>query len=289
MTAPAGAVAGLLDPARRSSWQLAQEVWQESGVIWERAAPEIADVDPAGGWLADPQPLAFEPQDDDPRPAAFDPAATSAWPAYTEAVGPESDAPDPAGFERAACPWPAEPEPEGGQPADTWFTGVGPADTRFAAARPADSGSVGGEPDAGRGAGPYFADSGVAPMQPESTSQRPGPMRQNRQRPNPTRPEPIAEDLARDDAMRRGSPENPARPGSGRPPRQQRPGPTWNEYPASGFPGQAWPVPRTRAARRAGRAGRAGVRQLDGILQRRRSGRRRLRLGRPGAAARRVR
>ena len=279
MTAPVGAVAGLLDPARRSSWQLAREVWQESGVIWERAAPEIADVDPAGGWLPDPRPLACKPQDDDPRPtdppgfqpldleplaadawpaaperaeaqsddphpAAFDPAAASAWPADTETVGPESDAPDPAGFEPAAGPRPAEPGPEGGQPADTWFTGVGPADTRFATTRPADPGSVGHGPDAGEGAGPYLADSGVAPMQPASTSQRRGPVRQNWQRQNSTRPEPIAEDLARDDAMRRGSPENPPRPGPGRP---QRPGPTWNEYPASGFPGQAWPADRGRA------------------------------------------
>src|ERR1700722_2207140 len=70
MTAPAGAVAGPLDRPPRCSWQLAQEVWQESGVIWERAASEIADVDPAGGWLADPQPLAFEPRDDDLRPTA---------------------------------------------------------------------------------------------------------------------------------------------------------------------------------------------------------------------------
>ena len=60
-------VAALLDPAQRSSWQLAQEVWQESGVIWERAAPEIADVDPATGWLPDPQPPAFEPQNDEPQ------------------------------------------------------------------------------------------------------------------------------------------------------------------------------------------------------------------------------
>jgi hypothetical protein len=267
MAAPTGAVAGLLDPAQRSSWQLAQEVWQESGVIWERAAPEIADVDPATGWLPDPQPLAFEPQDDDPHPAPFDPAATDAWPAYTEPVGPdraapgpvghraaadawledpepgepESDAPEPAGFEPAAGSWSVEPGPEGVQLADTWFTGVGPADTRFAGARPADPGSLGNGTDAGGGAGPYFADSGVAPMQSESPSRS-----QDRLRANPTRPEPIGEDLARDDAMRRGSPENPARPGRGQPQRPQWPGPTWNEYPASGFPGQAWPAGRGR-------------------------------------------
>ncbi len=35
----------MLDPAQRSSWQLAQEVWQESGVTWERTTPGLADVD----------------------------------------------------------------------------------------------------------------------------------------------------------------------------------------------------------------------------------------------------
>jgi hypothetical protein len=325
--ASADAVAGLLDPAQRSSWQLAQEVWQESGVIWERAAPGIADVDPATGWLPDPQPLAFEPQDDDPQhtdppdfqslapePLAPEPIVADAWPGAPEAAEPQSDDPHPAAFDPAATdawpaytdpvgpdPWSAEPGPEGGQPADTWFTGVGPVDTRFAGARPADPGSVGDGPDAGEGAGPYFADSGVAPMQSESPSRRqprqpdfptaddpraaaqragrddtdrrgptranvagqapapqdfmrPGPpgedamqrrpTRQSRPNANPTRPEPIGEDLARDDAMRRGSPENPARPDPGQPQRPRRPGPTWNEYPASGFPGQAWPAGR---------------------------------------------
>jgi hypothetical protein len=240
--APTGAVAGLLDPAQRSSWQLAQEVWQESGVSWERAAPEIADVDPATGWLPDSQPLAFEPQDDDPHPAAFDPSATTdPWLEAPEPAEPEFDAPEPAGFEAAAGPWSAEPGPEGVQPADTWFTGVGPVDTRFAGPRPADPGSVGDGPDAAEGVGPYFADSGVAPLQSEPPSRR-----QPRPPANPTRPEPIGEDLARDDAMRRGSPENRTRPGPGQPQRPPRPGPTWNEYPASGFPGQAWPAGRGR-------------------------------------------
>ena len=43
----------VLDPAQRSSWQLAQEVWQESGVTWERTVPELADVDPAADWYPD--------------------------------------------------------------------------------------------------------------------------------------------------------------------------------------------------------------------------------------------
>ena len=39
MAVPPGAVAGLLDPNQRSGWQLAQEVWQESGVTWNAPSP----------------------------------------------------------------------------------------------------------------------------------------------------------------------------------------------------------------------------------------------------------
>ncbi len=35
---PPGAVPGLLDHERESGWQLAQRVWQDSGVDWEEAA-----------------------------------------------------------------------------------------------------------------------------------------------------------------------------------------------------------------------------------------------------------
>ena len=44
--APVAVAAAVLDPASPSSWQLAQEVWQESGVTWELTAPELADADP---------------------------------------------------------------------------------------------------------------------------------------------------------------------------------------------------------------------------------------------------
>jgi hypothetical protein len=37
---PAGAVPGLYDPAHRSSWQLAQGVWQDSGISWEQPEPD---------------------------------------------------------------------------------------------------------------------------------------------------------------------------------------------------------------------------------------------------------
>jgi hypothetical protein len=66
MAVSSAAVPGLLDPAQRSSWQLAQEVWQESGVAWEHSAPELADVEPATD-LPDPEPVYFEP-------AYFEPA-----------------------------------------------------------------------------------------------------------------------------------------------------------------------------------------------------------------------
>jgi hypothetical protein len=215
MAVPSGAVPGLPDPARRSSWQLAQEVWQESGVIWERTAPDLADPDPES-----PEPAHV----DDPEPADADPADAG--------------------------------------PAGTWFTGIGPADTRFAQAR-----SIGDGPTATEALRPHFADSGVEPMTSDFPAVgHPRPARQPAVPPaaspaddpwtaaertmsrgaagrNPTRPEPIAEGLARDDVRRLGSqqqpdgfwPSQPRRP-------QQRPAPVWDEYPPTGYPGQAWPA-----------------------------------------------
>jgi hypothetical protein len=40
---PAGAVPGLYDPAHRSSWQLAQGIWQDSGISWEQPEPDWQD------------------------------------------------------------------------------------------------------------------------------------------------------------------------------------------------------------------------------------------------------
>src|SRR5580692_11550468 len=84
-TAPPAAVPGSLDPAQRSGWQLAQEVWQESGVTWERSAPGLADVDPA--YLEPP----------DPEPAAGDAWLDDRDPDGASEVG----ACDPVGFEPA--------------------------------------------------------------------------------------------------------------------------------------------------------------------------------------------
>ena len=44
---PPGAVSGLYDPARRSGWQLAAGVWDESGIGWE---PPVAAPLPGPGW-----------------------------------------------------------------------------------------------------------------------------------------------------------------------------------------------------------------------------------------------
>ena len=128
-------------------------------MTWERTTPGLADVDPAYLEPSDPEPAVGdawlggpEPDDDSELaatdPAGFEPAPGDAW----------LD-----GFEPAAADaWPADPGLEDAVPADTWFTGVGPADQRFADAGPADV-EPAGEPSATGGAGPYFADSGVAP------------------------------------------------------------------------------------------------------------------------------
>jgi hypothetical protein len=44
---PPGAVPGLYEPARRSGWQLAHDVWQDAGITW---APPAIDPQPAPGW-----------------------------------------------------------------------------------------------------------------------------------------------------------------------------------------------------------------------------------------------
>jgi hypothetical protein len=58
---PPGAVRGLYDQAHRSGWQLAQQVWQESGINWEppagpgSAETSVAEQEPEPGWAEDPR------------------------------------------------------------------------------------------------------------------------------------------------------------------------------------------------------------------------------------------
>ncbi len=106
----------------------------------------------------------------------------------------------------------------------SWFDGPGPADPWFAVRR-----SVGERPTVVEFRGPFFADSGVAPM--ESEFQSTAIPRQPTF--TPADNSRLGEDPERQDRIRFGS---------DRAARSRRPGPGWNEYPASGFPGQAWPV-----------------------------------------------
>jgi hypothetical protein len=253
---PSGGVPGLPDQAPRSSWQLAQEVWQDSGVTWELTALERADVEPAAGWLPDGEPasvarLAYASPNTglpDPEPVYLEPAsfeAASFEPASFEAYDPEPATawyadPDPedqrsADYERTtADAWPGGPEPGGPEPGDfepvapdAWADGQAREDTELGATDPdgfepiADEafGHPGGTDTWFTGVGP--ADSRFV----DARSAGPG-----------------TADVQRDHPLGLGSPEQPGRVGSGQGWREQRPGPAWNEYPPNGFPGQAWPV-----------------------------------------------
>jgi hypothetical protein len=250
---PPRAVPGPLDPAQRSSWQLAQEVWQESGVTWEPTTPGLADADPAYLEPSDPEPAVgdawlggLEPDDDGELgasdPAGFDPAVGDAW-----LGGPEPDddselgASHPADFEPAAGDaWldGAEPddrerrslEPDGFEPAagDAWLDGFGPA---AADARPADPGLEDAAP-----ADTWFT--GVGPADQRFADARPADV------------EPVGKPSATggvgpyfaDSGVAPARPELPSRDYPRQAGRPQRPSPAWSEYPPDGFPGQAWPA-----------------------------------------------
>ena len=230
---PPAAVAAVLDPAQRTSWQRAQEVWQESGVSWERTAPELADIDPADDWFPD--------TDEDPAPAAYEPAATSAWPAQADPEEPEL-----ARFESPAVgAWPAQAEPEDPESAvyeppatSAWPTYAEPETPEPAGFEPSAAGAWSGyaEPEAaangwsGYGepedpepagfeppaAGARFADSGLEDVVPAETwFTGLGP------------------------ADTRFTAVGNAHPGRAD---AWQPDPAWTEYPPDGFPGQTWPA-----------------------------------------------
>jgi hypothetical protein len=157
MAMPSGAVPAVTDPAPRSSWQLAQEVWQESGVTWEHTAPELADAEPAYFQASDPEPGDFG------RPAPD--ARADSRPHDARGFS----AADSAGFEPGA-----DEEFGGPGAADTWFTGVGPADSRFPDARSAGPGPADAQRDRplGPGSRAHPAPTG---SRPGWRAQRPGP------------------------------------------------------------------------------------------------------------------
>jgi hypothetical protein len=162
MAGPAAAVPGLLDPRERSGWQLAQDVWQESGVVWELPGPdpygtefpgtgigqrELADFQPAAvtesayAWLDDADPVDLDPGD----PHAADPELANSELADLEPASAESGDEwfdEPAVSESGPVdPGPVDPAPAPTESAGTWFDGPGPADPRLAARR-----SVGDRP-----------------------------------------------------------------------------------------------------------------------------------------------
>ena len=203
MAVPPGAVPGLLDPQQRSGWQLALQVWQDSGVTWELGeaepsgpelpAPGLAetaaagrrprDKDPDRIWFDDADPI--EPEFADPALAGRAPAAaesTRTWlddaaladsesagrqPATTSPFDARPGSADSADDADPGDSEPADPEPGSGEPAR-----AEPAGTWFDGAGPADPRlaarrSVRDRPTVVELARPSFADSGVVPPEPE--------------------------------------------------------------------------------------------------------------------------
>jgi hypothetical protein len=283
MAVAAGAAPGLLDPQQRSGWQLAQDVWQESGVVWELPGTdpygtefpgtgigqrELAGFRPAAvteagrAWLDDAVPVDPVPVD----PDAAEPELASSERADREPANAESGDTwfddEPAESESGpVAPGLAVPAPAPTESAGTWFDGPGPADPRLAARR-----SVGDRPTVVELTRASFADSGVVAM--ESDFPSAAIPRQPRFTPADNSRLPLRDrgqqgSVRYDDAQ--GPPRSaPARPNRRRPepigedPELQdriqfgpdragsarRPGVGWNEYQASDFTGRAWPVGR---------------------------------------------
>ena len=146
MAVPPGAVAGLLDPQQRSGWQLAQQVWQDSGVTWE-----LGEAEPSGAEFPSPGVADLEPTTTAPADAWLDNADNDG-----------NDGNDGTGDSEPVDTEPGGDEPARAESAGTWFDGAGPADPRLAARR-----SVRDRPTVVEFARPSFADSGVVPPEPE--------------------------------------------------------------------------------------------------------------------------
>ena len=265
MAVPPGAVPGLLDPQQRSGWQLAQQVWQDSGVAWELTETEAsgaaflgvglaetesaglrpANVESADAWFdnADPaDPERADPEWADSEP--LDPEWVDPEPVDPEPVDPEWVDPEPLDPEwvdpEPADPEPVDPEsvdpaPAPAAAADNWFDAPGSADARLAARR-----SMGDRPTVVELTGAYFADSGGIGVEPQfpSTALPRQPTFTPVDHSRLPLPDRVQQGPARDD----GEQQERIHFGSAQAAPSRRPGPGWSEYPASGFPGQAWPV-----------------------------------------------
>jgi hypothetical protein len=210
LTAPQGAVPGLLDPERRSGWQLAQQVWQESGISWEPVGPAPAGPAPVGYGpvLAGPAHSAAELIDrgEDPAEAWNEPVEDWAAPVddLDEPPADDWDEPTDDDWDRSAD--------------DNWDA---PADGGFEAAAGPDD---------------------IAPEAASPITAPPHAAAPHATRPEPVRPEPVRPDAAR----QQPAPVGPAAP-VGPTGRIRRSNTGWNDYPADGFPGQAWPMDGTGA------------------------------------------
>ena len=106
---PPGAVPGLLDHEGQSGWQLAQRVWQDSGVNWEEPAPAQPDHQAPG---PDVPQAAGPPEEGDAHPD------DDLAPARQNLTDPHPTRPDlpvlpvPADSRLGVGPWPVQPPPE---------------------------------------------------------------------------------------------------------------------------------------------------------------------------------
>jgi hypothetical protein len=236
---PPGAVAGLLDPNHRSGWQLAQDIWHESGVGWEPETPP--QPNPASHAYDDGQ--SFQPgapvhQAGPVHPIGQGFPFRQPHPAYPAHLAGQQYAP---GQEYPAAQayladqrreYPADH----GYPAERGYWGGGgyPAETE--AEYEADEGAHGYPEDQPSALGETYLDDAELPA-----DQPAQPGRADHAYRVPPDPTPTRADLPVFD--RPGPPPWPAdgwQPQM-RQPHSHRPRPSWNDYPAAGLPGQAWP------------------------------------------------
>jgi hypothetical protein len=220
LTAPQGAVPGLLDHEQRSGWQLAQQVWQESGISWEPVGPA-----PVEGHPVEYGPVVAGPADsagalveggDDPIAAWGEPVED--WVAPVDDL---DEPPDDGWDEPADDDWDVPADDDWDEPADgAWDQ---PVDGFEAAAGPGPA-----APPATRPEPAQFAPSAGSRFFPQA------PVRDDAAWPEPGRQDP---------ARQQPGEVGPIGPTG----RFRRSNTGWNDYPTGGFPGQAWPKDGTGA------------------------------------------
>ena len=251
LAAPKGAVPGLPGPERRSGWQLAQQVWQESGISWDSVAPAQAETHPVGYGpvLAGPADSAGEliQGGDEPAEAWNQPAEDWNEP-VEDWIAPVEDLDEPADYD-----WdePADDDADEGwnrSADDSWDE---PVDGGFeAAAAPGAAAPGAAAPYAvapPHAAAPHATRPEPAQF-PHAAGFRPAPHAPVR--PDAAWQEPARQDEAwQDEAWQQPGPVGPVGPVGpiGPTGRIRRSNTGWNDYPTGGFPGQAWPMDGTGA------------------------------------------